>query len=339
MGRTTLIAGRPGVEIRLTGTLSHRDAPPGDRRLRLTHFHAAGIVNDWLKGRRMSTATPPRPRSRRRRFVLGLMLVLLGFVMATSLVGLNQFLHDGRQKQLVADIESGHGQIIRETSRWDRWVGQLENSRSGGPMYRETDGAIVRLEGVAFSNQWIRDREYLRELPISTLCLNRSEISGTDLALLVGAHSLRELYAADVELSPEVFDGILQQSRLKHLHLRGADLQDEQFVRLPLERIEQISIEQTRVTPVGLRDLRRCGLLGCLGLDGRQLDDETAAALSRMPRLHSLTIVGPEASDEHAQRLHGLPRLRRLMLVGTSISPTAVQALQQSFPDCFVESL
>lgn len=281
----------------------------------------------------MSTANPPRARSRRRWLVLGLLLLGIALIVA------NRFLLDRRQRQLVSDIESGHGNIIRETSNWDRWVGRMINHPSGRKMYRETDGAIVRLEGAAFSNQWVRDRQYLRELPISTLCLHNSDISGADLALLVSAHPLRELYAAEVEISPAVLDGILQQQRLKHLHLRGSGLKDEQFVRLPLEQLEQLFVEQTQVTSAGLRDLRRCGVLGCLGLDGRQLDDETAASLPEMPRLHTLTIAGPEAGDEHAQRLQGLPNLRRLLLVGTSISPTAVQDLKRSNPGCFVEAL
>jgi hypothetical protein len=281
----------------------------------------------------MSTDKPSHPVRRRRWIVCGLVLLPL------ALVALTQWRQEVRAQRLVSDIEAAHGAIIRETSVWDRWVGKMVQESSGTLMYRETDGAIVRLDGQAFDNSWLRNHDYLRELPISTLTLNNVNIRGMELAQLVGSHPLRELYAAETELSPEVFDRILQQRRLKLLHLRGASLKDEQFVRLPLEQLEQLYVELTDVTPNGLRDLSRCDRLGCLGLDGRQLDEATAASLAEMPRLLFLNVVGRDVTDTHAELLHAMPQLHRLILVDTSISPQGLSHLRLAIPDTIVESL
>lgn len=285
------------------------------------------------QGTTMSTDKPLRPSRRRRWIILGLVLFPI------AVVALTMWQREARAQRLVSEIEAAHGAIVRETSTWDRWVGKMVNESSGELMYREADGAIVRLDGRMFDNRWLRDHDFLRALPISTLALNNVSFSGSELAQLVGAHPLRELYAADVEMSAEVFDGILGQRRLKLLHLRGASLRDEQFVRLPLEQMEQLYVELTDVTPSGLRDLSRCNRLVSLGLDGRQLDEVTATSVASMPRLGFLNIVGRDVADEHALRLHAMPNLRRLILVDTSVSKEAFQALQLAIPETIVESL
>lgn len=280
----------------------------------------------------MSSAGPSRVNKFRRRITFLIALVLLPISLYLLVTGVN----DLRERELVSEIEAGHGTVVRETSEWDRWMGEMVDAKSGIRMYRSTDGAIVRLDGNVFDNVWIRDHDYLKALPISTLTLNKANISGTDLAQLVGSHPLRELYAAEVEVSPEVLEGILQQQRLKLLHLRGCKFEDQQFVRLPLEQMEQIYIEQTQVTPQGLQDLQRCSRLSYLGIDGHQLNDGTATLLAAMPNLRMLNVVGAEVTDAHIRRLHGMQQLNQVMLVQTSATAEGMAALRSSIPGCIV---
>jgi hypothetical protein len=278
----------------------------------------------------MSTA---RSRVRRRRVILGL-IILLGAVL-----GGTQYLRHWRAQNLIAEIEAGNGIMVLSTSEWTRWLGQIPDQAAGGDGREGVRGAMVRLAGATFDNHWVRERGYLRDTPIISLTLHESPISGTDLAQFVNAHPLRELRAGGVAMPVEVFDGISQQAELRVLYIRGAGLTDEQFERLPLEQYEKLYIEQTAVTASGLRHLSRCSRLNALGIDGRQLDDESAATLALMPALIRLELVGQDVTDEQVSRLLTMPKLEWLALINTSVTADGFNALQAGQPGCFVEGL
>lgn len=260
------------------------------------------------------------------------MLPLIGF-------GGHHYLSYARQRRLASDIESGSGSIVFSTSRWTRWLGEIPDHAAGGDGRDGARGATVRLVGPTFDNDWVRERAYMRETPITSLTLSNCAISGGDLAHFVTAHPLRELRLAEVAMPTDVIDGISQQRKLRVLYVRGAGLTDDQFVLLPLEQYEKLSVELTRVTPAGLRQLRRCDRLSCLGIDGRQLDDETAAMLASMQSLFRLDLVGREVTDEQTARLLEMPQLGWLTLINTSVTPAGVRALKAAQPSCIVQAL
>lgn len=245
---------------------------------------------------------------------------------------------DARERNLIAEIEAGSGAIILSTSGWDRVMGQFEGDRTGG-RFASDNGALVHLRGTAFDNEWVRKHHYLTSLQIKSLNLTRSSVSGPDLARLIQSHPLESLYVDGLDLSADVAGAITAQPRLRFLHARGAEFSDESLSQLPLEQFEQLYVEQTQVTPGGLQELRRCTQLVGLGLDGKQLDSQTAGILPSLQRLRILNLVGPEVTDEHLRRVHGLRTLTVIYLVRTSATPAGVSELARSVPGCLVDVL
>lgn len=124
-------------------------------------------------------------------------------------------------------------------------------------------------------------------------------------------------------------------TELRRLSLRGVDVGDAGIAHLYplLPNLEQLNLDQTRVTDVGLGHLKRAKLLRTLTMSQTRVSDGGIAALRGLLNLEELTLVGLPLTDVVMDDFEGLPKLRHLDVSFTDISEARVRQFKARRPD------
>jgi len=271
----------------------------------------------------MTSAVVTRLKRRGRILLFGIPLILIVVGGISALVAHRK---DGRRELLATEIQRAGGyaelpKSLVESIRIWRKTGKLPP--------RQTNAHLL---GETFNNQWIRERDYLRDFKFRVILCD--SITGDDLARLIDSHPVDLLNARDVVLTEEVLRAIRDNSNFTQLLLGKSKYTDAQLAALPLERLEHLALATTGVTSQGLLEARRCRALNSIELDGSQLTDEVADLLAALGTLRAVFLFGSDVSDEHIQRLHRIGSLELVQVVGASISENARKALTEALPTC-----
>lgn len=264
-----------------------------------------------------------RALHRRRRAPV---CVLLGCIGISTLVVL--YVRHQKHASLVSDLLRRGGSIA-QFSVTDRLVGDFSKE----PL----PNAIVGLESREINDTWLRSREFLEGLAIDELRISAdARLSEATVAQLIRIHPLRKLFLYGVALGPEVVAAIKDRTELTVILCDDARVDDGTFRQLPFERLREIHIAGTSVTPDGLLQIERCDHLEALSIHGSQLDESTSVLLPRLPGLATMFLRGRAVSDDAICRLGHMKALRWLQLEGTSVTPEGIATFKRRNPDCVV---
>lgn len=271
-----------------------------------------------------AVATAPSTRRRWLRVTIGLaaVLIVLGGALAWK-----AHRRDVRRAALATEIQRAGGyaelpKTLFESLQFWRKYGELPPRRT-----------YAHLRRPAFSNQWIRERNYLRDFSIRLL--ECDSITGDDLARLIEVHPLESLYAPGLELTDEVLRAIRENPTLKVIAIGDAEYTDEQLGGLPLEQLEVLM--PIGVTPEGLLQVRRCRALESISLSGAQLTEEVADVLASLGTVREVHLFGPEVNDSHLIHLGRIKSLMKVMAYDSSITEEGRVALATELPKCSVK--
>jgi len=185
----------------------------------------------------------------------------------------------------------------------------------------------VFLSGPEFTHEWLERSNHLRSLRIESLNLQETSLSGMDIENLLDAHPVHCFVASGSTGMDQAASALGRGNRARMIRLSDTDLTDAGLCQLPLEKIEELDIVGTAVTPLGIDALRRCSSLLELSLDGSQIDDRSVQAISA---IHSLEVleIDRKVTDRTVKALEELQMEKgRLRLDNTQISDEQVATL------------
>lgn len=204
--------------------------------------------------------------------------------------------------RLIVEIQEAGGWFIPGrslTERLSEW--QRASPFTGG-------GGALCLEGAKFTDQWLKERDYLSGLRFSELTLDDTLITPAAAAKLIDAHRLDRLAISRMAIALVTVRAIARHSSMTCLCLVDVDITDDDLSELPLESLTELRIAGTKITPAGIGHLTRCQRLQSLDLDGRQLDQASASYLRQLPELSTvLAIDGTLSPTLHQQLQQSLP--------------------------------
>jgi hypothetical protein len=193
-------------------------------------------------------------------------------------------------------------------------------------------GSTVLLRDDVFDDTWLKLHDDLADLRIGGLYLNFP--NSIDAVGLIRRHPLRE-YSANRQTGTDAAAAALAtRPRLLHVDIGYSDLSDSGLSRLPLEQLESLCINGTKVTASGLGELHRCRKLVALTMGDRQLDSTVVATLTQLPQLESVTLIGREIGDQNIQMIANLQSLPYLHLQSTTVTASGARKLRTAMPAC-----
>jgi len=266
------------------------------------------------------TAATLIPRKLSRFSRTGLVVVALG--LAFACLGLHRRGAEQRERSLVRAIFEAGG-TVRQPSfdkRWDAFIAR-----------RPAPETVVDLADSQVDDAWLQEHDDLRALEIDSLVMNQS-VSSVGLGKLLKAHEVQSLSAYGIDFDDVAAEALARNPRFKELYIGTSDLSDEDLARLPLEELESLEVARTSITQVGVIELRRCGQLRNLGIDGTLFSPETVAALVDCPALTYLWLDGA-VTEQQLLLVPQLTHLRMLLLQDAEIDESARHSLEQSLPN------
>jgi hypothetical protein len=267
----------------------------------------------------------PARRGLPRTLIAGVLLVAV-----FGLISVILFFRPRQQANLIEQITAVGGFVTHDPppSLQER----IAAYRQGQP--QAENYTSVGLYTSEITGEWLREHDDLTALEITDLKLAETTLTDADLARLIAAHPLEVVELRAEKVGMETIAALAQSQKLFILQIRESPIDDGQFARLPLERLEELRIDDTGVTPAGLKELSRAGRLYRLTIDGQQLDDATAEVLSRLPRLRELELIGALVTDDHLARLRAITALEWVTLRRTAVTDDGIKSLKDALPNC-----
>lgn len=267
----------------------------------------------------------------RRRFprtvTAGVVLVVV-----FALIAFWQLRRPRRQENLIEQIRAVAGFV--STDPPPTLTERISAYRSGSGWL--AGYTAVGLYTSDITGEWLTEHDDLAALDITDLKLAETALSDADLASFVSAHPLHVVQFRDEQIADQTVAALADRRELTILEVRDCPLRDDQLARLPLEQLEELRIDGTQVTSLGLAELRRAEQLVVLTVDGRQFGDGTSEILNALPALRVLDLFGSDVTDERLQRLNGVKALEFIQLTRTSATAEGVKRLQATLPKCEV---
>jgi serine/threonine protein kinase len=148
---------------------------------------------------------------------------------------------------------------------------------------------------------------------------NKADLVDTDLETFRGLTDISEVSVPNCKFITDAGIARLQGLiNLRRLDLWATQLTDAGVVSLGrLEKLEWLSLGETRVTGNGLAGIRGLTNLRQLTLWWNRITDDDLVHLEGLLRLESLTLAGTPVTDRGVAHLKGLPQLRHLNLYTT----------------------
>jgi hypothetical protein len=271
-------------------------------------------------------STPSRSRKKKRLWYSAAVVLLL--VAACVIYLAEQW---RREIQLAADIKRAGGDAFLSESLWDAI---RRNPDFSSIPYRYP--ATVSLIGSSFDGTWLSEHDGLSDVQIADLVLSDTALSDAEVARLIDQHPLLSFRTFNQPIGPESVAAIGRRAEILRVTVPQSGLTDELLGQLPLERIKNLEVYSTPVTPDGLQQLSRCRNLTMIGLDGLQVTNETAELLGTIEGLDSVSLWGAEVTDEKLLLLQSVKTLKWVRLHDTQVTEEGKSALRAALPNCTV---
>jgi hypothetical protein len=122
--------------------------------------------------------------------------------------------------------------------------------------------------------------------------------------------------------------------QLRILDLRGSGVSDAGVSHLAGAKLQNLLLDDTRITSEGLRFLGNSSELRSLSLNGTQISDDGLAYLAGLTHLGNLHLHGTPITDDGLQRLEAIASLRYLELgENRGVTDAGVERLQRALPE------
>lgn len=262
---------------------------------------------------------------RRHRFFGAITLLLLVFCIPAAVAHRRSV----RVKEVTADIRSHGGSFVAGGSTYETIRRRILGDRF--PMARS-----IGLWGAYFDKAWLKQNDYLSGLGIEGIGASDCPLNGADFARIIDGNPIRGVRLQGIQDADRVAVALARSGSSEEVALHWSDLTDTGFRRLPLEKIRDLSIDGTTVTPRGLEELRRCEKLECLTLDGKQFDAHVARVLSSLPTLTGLALRGMEVNDQQLGFVNSIERLAYFELLefeNSQVTRAAIRSLRTERPE------
>ena len=271
--------------------------------------------------------TPPRRIS--RTLVAGAVLVAVFVLIVLARVRRSQ-----EQTDLLQQIKTAGGFVTHEPppSLQER----IAAYRQGAPV--ESNYTAVSLYTSDINGDWLQAHDDLSELQITDLTLAETAFTDAELARFVSTHPLEFVNFRAEHVGDATIAALAGRPQLRLLQIRQSPLTDEQFSRLPLEQLEELRIDETGITPVGLQELRRARKLVLLIIDGHQFDASTASLLAGLPAFRQIELAGEAVTDDHLAMLPAIAALEFVTLNRTAVTEEGLKSLRSALPMCEVST-
>ena len=261
-------------------------------------------------------------------------VVIVGglLVAAFAVIAARQMLRPREQQDLVEQIQAVGGFVTNDPPPT---LAERISAYQSGSGWLATYTA-VGLYTSDITGEWLRKHDNLAALKITDLKLSETALTDAELARFVAAHPVHVLQLRQEQIGEETVAALADLMDLTILELRDCPIADDQLARLPLEQLDELRIDGTRVTAEGMEALRRAERIVELTIGGRQLGGGTGNLLKAMPQLRDLQLFGSDVTDEHLDQLHNVPQLEFIQLSRTAVSDEGVKLLRAALPKCDV---
>ena len=122
----------------------------------------------------------------------------------------------------------------------------------------------------------------------------------------------------------------LQELMLQHTKVTGVGLMHLQG----LSHLKGLDCFGSPITDTGLANLRGRKRLQVLGLQDTRVTDTGLKYLGGMTQLQQLVLTGTAVTDAGLDHLKGLSHLQEVYLVNTRVTHDGIKKLQQALPNC-----
>lgn len=235
----------------------------------------------------------------------------------------------GRKQRLIADIQARGGQV------------QVYKS-SDPPLLRfvarmlHDAGDDVFLDGPRFDDDWLADHDHLEVLRLNEVVARYCELTPQSFRSLLLRHRLMSFCVPGCSVTDEEVKLLAHHDDLIHLNLEHTAVGDAGLVAAKPQRLLFVMLGETNVSPAGLAAFRNSPTLRGIGLDGRQLTDETVAVLQTCSGLIHVRLIGPDVNDDRLLSLAIVPGLTNVELDRTQVTAEGIEALKAALPTCGV---
>ena len=138
-------------------------------------------------------------------------------------------------------------------------------------------------------------------------------------------------YRSQSILSPIIADRLpewLQFLFYVPTEFTGSNIGDEDLVPLlKMPSVWKVVIYESKLSPLGMHNLRAMNGLTTIDLSYSEIDDSTAKLLVHHRKLRVVSLGGTQITDETIATLSRLPKLEELWLGGTSITDRGLKSL------------
>jgi repressor of nif and glnA expression len=103
-----------------------------------------------------------------------------------------------------------------------------------------------------------------------------------------------------------------------------------------LEKVTDLSLDFTKITDEGLKELAKFQNLTHLSLVGTQITDEGLKELAKLQKLKMLGLAQSKITDAGLKEVAKLQKLEMLNLNGTKVTKEGVTVLKKALPNCLI---
>ncbi len=202
--------------------------------------------------------------------------------------------------------------------------------------------ALAQLRMMQFYHNPITDDrlKYFTGLSeLETLYLNYTMVTDAGLGQLRRLPKLRVLVIGNTRITDAGLAMLGNLRQLELLDIRCTQVTDAGLVHLEgLKQLKTLCLGENKISGEGLKSLEKLMQLQHLELDRDPITDVALPHLSRLHQLCFLQLYGTRVSDLGLKHLASLHGLNFLNVVDTQVTENGVKKLQQTLPECRIES-
>jgi serine/threonine protein kinase len=166
---------------------------------------------------------------------------------------------------------------------------------------------------------------------IGEIDLSRTRISNASLEMLT-AIPIRSLWINDTQLSGAGLHSVSKMETLEELHaFKLKNITDQDLTSLAkLQRLRYLDLGRDQIAKLDLSFLAQLKQLNALELKDTKVSDKVMPYLRNLHELHVLSLPRCNVTDEGIEQLRGLTTLHELDLTGCAITTESVRALSNN---------
>lgn len=174
------------------------------------------------------------------------------------------------------------------------------------------------------------DLKFVSKNPdLRNLVLNANPVSARGVAHLANLKQLESLDLANTRCDAAAMRELRNLPNLKHLYLYNSPYIDDKALEVvaTLSNLEQLAVDDTKVTGKGIACLRRLPKLWSLSLQKLGLTDSDITSLKNFPNLSIVKLAEDRITSDGVKELSRIPRLVELDLEYNPVDDKAIPYL------------